>query len=116
MIIKLFSSVSAAIGCRFLKQRNQLVFVEYNKGAISLLDMIHPVKKIVSKGTTVLKGTWVFDCETGVLSGNLSGPGDIWWEQIDSIKRQMMPVGGASLSGRTLETLRKSRLFNMAMI
>lgn len=97
MIIKLFSSVSAAIGCRFLKQRNQLVFVEYNKGAISLLDMIHPVKKIVSKGTTVLKGTWVFDCETGVLSGNLSGPGDIWWEQIDSIKRQMMPVGGASI-------------------
>lgn len=97
MIIKIFSGVGAAIGCRFLKKRNQLVFVEYNKGAISLLDMIRPVKKIVSKGITVLKGTWVFDCETGVLGGNLSGPGDIWWEQIDSIKRQMMPVGGASI-------------------
>ncbi len=89
--------LGAAIGCRFLKQRNQLAFVEYASGAISLLDMIRPVSAIVSKGTTILKGTWVFDCETGVQDGNLHGTGDIWWEQIDSIRRQMMPVGGASI-------------------
>ena len=89
--------LSAAIGCRFLQKRNQLAFVEYASGSISLLDMVRPATGIVSKGTALLKGTWVFDCETGIQDGNLNGPGDIWWEQIDSIRRQMMPVGGASI-------------------
>jgi len=97
MTTTLQSGLSAAIGSRFLKQRNQLAFVEYASGAISLLDMVRPSSGIVAKGTALLKGTWVFDCETGIQDGNLNGPGDIWWEQIDSIQRQMMPVGGASI-------------------
>jgi hypothetical protein len=97
MVTKIVDNLGAAIGCRFLQKRNQLAFVEYSKGAISLLDMICPTGQAVSKGTTVLKGTWVFDCETGKLGGNLSGPGDIWWEQIDNIKRQMVPVGEAGI-------------------
>jgi hypothetical protein len=85
------NGLSAAIGSQFLKQRNQLAFVEYASGNLSLLDMIRPLAVIVSKGSVILKGTWVFDCETGIQDGNLNGPGDIWWEQIDSIKRQMAP-------------------------
>ncbi len=91
------NGLSAAIGSQFLKQRNQLAFVEYASGNLSLLDMIRPLAGIVSKGSVILKGTWVFDCETGQQDGNLNGPGDIWWEQIDSIQRQMLPVSGASL-------------------
>ena len=96
MTTKLMSGVGAAIGCRFLSKRNQLLFVEYSKGTVSLLDMIRP-SSVLSSGTTVLKGTWVFDCETGTLSGNLNGPGDIWWEQIDQVNRKMVPVGGANI-------------------
>ncbi len=97
MTTKLLSGVGAAIGCRFLSKKNQLLFVEYTKGTVSLLDMIRP-SSVFSSGTAVLKGTWVFDCETGTLSGNLNGPGDIWWEQIDQVKRQMVPAGGATSS------------------
>ena len=96
MATKLLGGVGAAIGCRFLPKRNQLIFVEYNKGAVSLLDMIRS-SSVLSSGTTILKGTWVFDCETGTLSGNLNGPGDIWWEQLDKVKRQMVPAGGANI-------------------
>jgi hypothetical protein len=97
MVSKVVDGLGAAIGCRFLRNRNQLVFVEYSKGAISLLEMICPVQSVVSQGTIVLKGTWVFDCETGALGGGLGGPGDIWWEQIDNVKRQMVPVGSAGI-------------------
>lgn len=97
MVTKLVDGLGGAIGCRFLPKRNQLAFVEFATGKISLLDMVRPLDSIVSQGTTVLKGTWVFDCETGTLSGSLSGPGDIWWEQIDAVKRQMVPVSGASI-------------------
>jgi hypothetical protein len=95
MITKLFDGVGAAIGCRFLRKRNQVAFVEYSKGAISLLDLVCPVQAIVSQGTIVLKGTWHFDCETGALVGGDSA--DIWWEQIDNVKRQMVPEGGAAV-------------------
>lgn len=94
---KLYGPLGAAIGCRFLRNRNQLAFVEYSKGLISMLDLICPVQSVVSQGTAVLKGTWIFDCETGNQGGSLSGPGDIWWEQIDNVKRQMVPAGGASI-------------------
>lgn len=97
MANKVLSGLGAAIGSRFLQKKNQLLFVEYSKGTISVLEMIRPGGTIVSQGTTVLKGTWVFDCETGALSGNLNGPGDIWWEQIDNVKRRMTPAGGASV-------------------
>ena len=97
MVTKIVGNIGAAIGSRFLPVKNQVAFVEYATGAISLLDMICPNAAIVSQGNTILKGTWVFDCETGALDGNLNGPGDIWWEQIDAVKRQMKPVGGATI-------------------
>ena len=97
MANKVVGGLSAAIGSRFLKTKNQLVFVEYSAGKISVLDMICPGGTVVSQGTTLLKGTWIFNCETGIQDGNLNGPGDIWWEQIDPVKRQMKPVAGASI-------------------
>ncbi len=97
MVTKILSNVNAAIGSRFLKNKNQVVFVEYTTGSISLLNMVAPSPGIVSQGSILLKGTWVFDCETGALDGNLNGPGDIWWEQITAVNRQMRPVGGATI-------------------
>lgn len=97
MASKLLDGVGAAVGSRFLRKHNQVVFVEYSKGTISLLDVVRPAQATVSQGTAVLKGTWVFDCETGALTGNLSGPGDIWWEQVDTMRRKMVPVAGAAI-------------------
>ncbi len=97
MATKILGNVNAAIGSRFLKNRNQVVFVEYTTGSISLLNMVAPSPGVVSQGSILLKGTWVFDCETGALDGNLNGPGDIWWEQITAVNRQMRPVGGATI-------------------
>lgn len=97
MITALFSGVNAAIGGRLLKNKNQLVFTEYSSGHLSMLDLVRPLDSVISTGITILKGTWVFDCETGNLGGGLGGPGDIWWEQVDTVQRKMVPVGGASI-------------------
>ena len=95
MLTKVVGGLGAAIGCRFLSKRNQLVFVEYSKGAISLLDMVNPTASVVSQGTIVLKGTYVFDCDAGTL--NSAAPGDLFWEQFDAVKRAIVPVGGATV-------------------
>ena len=97
MLTKLIGNLGGAIGSRYLKNHNQLVFVEWTAGAISRLDLIKPQAAIVSSGSVVLKGTWLFDCETGLLSANMAGPADIWWEQIDNVKRQMTSVGTARI-------------------
>ena len=70
MTTKLLGGVGAAIGSRFLPKRNQLVFVEYTKGTISLLDIVRSAS-VMSSGTAVIKGTWIFDCESGKLTGNM---------------------------------------------
>jgi hypothetical protein len=52
--------------------------------------------RIAGSGSTVLKGTWTFDLETGVQGG--VGPGfDIWWEQQTAVARQMTPQNGARI-------------------
>jgi len=97
MVNQVVGGLGAAIGCRFLLTRNQLAFVEYSKGAVSLLDRIRPLDSIVSHGATLLQGTWVLDLETGAQHGSLGDPGDVWWEQIDPVRRQMMPLAGAGI-------------------
>lgn len=94
--IQLATGLGGAIGCDYRPSRNQLIFVEFN-GKVSRLNLVRPLVAAVSQGTTVLKGTWIFDCETGALSGNLSGPGDIWWEQQTATQRRMTPVVGAKI-------------------
>ena len=90
---KLANGVSGAIGSKYLKKHNQIVFTEYG-GFISGVDLVASLNSVVSKGTATIKGTWNFDCE----SGTITAPGtvvDIWWEQIDGVKRQMVPQGNA---------------------
>lgn len=96
MAKKLIDGLAGAIGSRFLPRKNQLVFVEYG-GKLSALDLIAPLAAIVSSGSTILKGTWVFDCETGALGGGTAGAGDLWWEQQTTTARRMTPVGGARI-------------------
>ena len=94
--VELVNGLGGAIGCDYRSRQDQLDFVEFS-GKVSRLNMIRPLVATVSQGNTILKGTWIFDCETGALGGPTTGPGDIWWEQIDNVKRQMVAVGGAKI-------------------
>ncbi|HCU85667.1 PEP-CTERM sorting domain-containing protein [Methylophilus sp. UBA6697] len=50
----------------------------------------------VSEGVTVIPGTYLFDFDTGSLT---TGPGaDVWWEQITSTSRVLMPYSTAQLA------------------
>lgn len=91
----LVTGLAGAIGSKYLKNHNKLVFVEYG-GFISKLDLVQGSAGIVSQGTAIIKGTWLFDCETGTNVG-MGATADIWWEQIDSVKRQMVPQGTAQI-------------------
>ncbi len=93
---KLATGVSGAVGSKYLKNHNQLVFTEFG-GFISKIDLVPTLAAIVSQGTTILKGTWSFDCETG-QNGTLGGNFDIWWEQITNVQRQMTPQGIVTLA------------------
>jgi len=97
MLTTMVESLGGAIGSRYLPKTNQLVFTEYSKGALSMLDLVVPSTGTVSSGTTVIKGTWIFDCETGTLGADMTNIYDIWWEQIDNIKRRMTPMAGVGI-------------------
>jgi hypothetical protein len=107
------SGLAGAIGCSFRSLQNQLVFVEYG-GKLSRLNLL-PSAVVVSQGTTVLKGTFTFDLDTGAQGGVGAGY-DIWWEQMTAVARQMAPrnsarivnlgvVGFAGISANGLQTL-----------
>lgn len=49
---------------------------------------------VISSGTVVLHGTYLFNCETGVAG---TSTGDIWWEQVDSTVRRMTPESPAMI-------------------
>jgi hypothetical protein len=57
---------------------------------------LFPAATVVSSGTTVLKGTWLFDLDTGTQEGVAPGA-DIWWEQMTATARQMTPTNGATI-------------------
>ena len=84
--------LGGAVGCDFRSLLNQLLFVEYS-GKLSRMDLF-PAATVASSGTTVFKGTWLFDLDTGTQEGALPGA-DIWWEQMTSTARQMAPRNGA---------------------
>jgi len=92
---KLIGGLAGAIGSRYLKNNNRLVFTEFG-GFISKYDLVQPLATILSQGTTTITGTWLFDVETGTMVA----PGtqtDIWWEQITTLKRQMTPKNNAGI-------------------
>ncbi|MEJ8825730.1 hypothetical protein WKW80_27490 [Variovorax humicola] len=92
--IPLVSGLGGAIGSSFRSPQNQLVFVEF-AGKLSRLNLL-PSATIVSKGTTVLKGTFTFDLDTGVQGGTGAGY-DIWWEQMTATARQMAARNSARI-------------------
>ncbi len=51
---------------------------------------------VQSRGTTTLKGTWTFDFDAGVAGPD--GGADIWWQQVNSVTRYLMPQSGAMLA------------------
>lgn len=93
-ITNLASGLSGAIGSHFRIPQNQLLFVEY-AGKLSTLDLV-PGATIVSSGSATLKGTFVFDLETGAQGGT-GRAGDIWWRQQTAVQRQMEPQNGAGI-------------------
>lgn len=86
--------LGGAIGCDFRSGLNQLLFVEF-AGKLSRMNLF-PSATVLASDTTVLKGTWTFDLDTGTQGGLGSGF-DIWWEQMTDVARQMVPQNGAGI-------------------
>ncbi len=63
--VQLLSGLGGVIGSDFRSAQNQLVFVEYDAGKVSALNLFSS-STVVSSGTTTLKGTFIFDLDTGV--------------------------------------------------
>jgi hypothetical protein len=55
-----------------------------------LVDLDNPSG--VCSGSGTLQGTFIFDLETCRQSTNTTG--DLWWEQIDDVQRQLVPFSG----------------------
>lgn len=93
--VTLLSGLAGAIGCDFRSAQNQLVFTEYGTGKLSALNLFGP-STIVSTGSTLLRGTYTFDLDTGTMGG-VSASADIWWEQQTAALRRMVPQNSAQI-------------------
>jgi len=51
---------------------------------------------VVTSGTGTLRGTWLWDADTGTES-NTGPPADMWWEQQTAVLRRMTPRNNATL-------------------
>jgi hypothetical protein len=94
----LTSGLAGAIGSDFRQSHNQLVFVEYG-GKLSTFNLF-PAATIVSQGTATLKGTFLFDLDTGTESlpgAPVGNNWDLFWDQHTAVVRSMDPRGGATL-------------------
>ena len=75
--------------------RTGLYFVEYG-GKLSRYDFVRPLDAVLLNNVArTLKGTWLMNLDTGVLT---STGGDVWWEQIDTVRRRMVPRNGAQIA------------------
>ncbi len=94
---QLISNLNGAIGADFLPAQNRLLFVEY-AGKLSRFDLF-PATTIISQGTTTLKGTFLFDLDTGTqsLPGEDPPAADIFWNQATDTIRSMAPANGAGI-------------------
>ena len=93
---QLATGLGGAIGCDFRTTQNQLIFVEFDTGKLSALNLFPTATIVAQSSSTVLKGTWLFDFDAGVESG-ASGNADVWWEQETAILRSMAPQNGAQI-------------------
>lgn len=93
----LATGLSGAIGCHHHGASNRLYFVEYG-GKLSCYDfMRQPAALLLSNAARTLKGTWLLDLDTGAMVAGVA-PADIWWEQIDNVRRRMVPRNGARIA------------------
>jgi hypothetical protein len=92
---QLVTGLGGAIGCDFRTALNQLIFVEYS-GKLSTLDLFPTATVVASSPSTVLKGTFTFDLDTGV-QGGVSANADIWWDQKTTVLREMAPYNSAKI-------------------
>ena len=93
---KLVSGLGGAIGSRYLKMKNRLVFTEYS-GYISKMDLgILPPPVVVSQGSTVIKASYSFNCDTGTATGAAAG-NDIFWTLQTAAIRNLTPINGAKI-------------------
>ncbi len=90
----LITGLGGAIGCDLRRAQNQLLFVEYN-GKLSRLNLFR-TGTIVSSGSGVLHGTWLFDFDAGVEVAS-GAAADVWWEQKTAVLRDMVGQNGATL-------------------
>jgi len=90
----LVTGLGGAIGCDLRRAQNQLLFVEYD-GKLSRLNLFR-TGAVVSSGTAVLHGTWLFDFDAGVELAS-GANADVWWEQKTAVLREMTPRSGAAL-------------------
>lgn len=73
-----------------LMSHNSQAVCDYTRGHVGWNELA-----VQSEGTTTLKGTWTFDFDSGVQGP--AGGADIWWEQVDSVVRYLVPQSGASI-------------------
>jgi hypothetical protein len=92
---QLVTGLGGAIGCDFRTALNQLIFVEYS-GKLSTLDLFPTPTVVASAPSTVLKGTFTFDLDTGA-QGGVSANADIWWDQQTTVLRQMAVMNSAKI-------------------
>jgi hypothetical protein len=93
----LATGLAGAIGCHYHGASNRLYFVEYG-GKLSCYDFVRqPAALLLSNAARTLKGTWLMDLDTGAMVAGVA-PADIWWEQIDTVRRRMVPRNGARIA------------------
>lgn len=93
---QLVTGLGGAIGCDFRTAQNQLIFVEYSTGKLSALSLFPAATIVNQSASTVFKGTWTLDLETGVQGSPAPNP-DIWWNQATAVVRSMVPQNGAKI-------------------
>lgn len=93
----LATGLAGAIGSHFHGASNRLYFVEYG-GKLSSYDFVRqPATLLLSNASRTLKGTWLMDLDTGAMVAGVA-PADIWWEQIDAVRRRMVPRNGTRIA------------------
>jgi len=70
---------------------NSQAICDYSRGQLGWNEL-----SMQSRGTTVLKGTWTFDLDSGV-QGPASGS-DLWWRQVNTVTRYLVPQSGAMIA------------------
>jgi len=110
----LATGLAGAIGSSYHGASNRLYFVEYG-GKLSRYDFVREPDTVLVSGTRTLKGTWLMDLDTGVMTSNMAAA-DIWWEQIDGVKRRMVPRAGARIAYLGQMTLLQFTLLGTAQL